>query len=105
MAGKPPQFLTLALAVVTWAIRERVFLSALIAKYAALPQAGNMTFDGDKVKALIVKYEPLVYELVRSGFNLPRAVMTLIARSFTPRKMTREEEEKWFDRASNGGQF
>jgi len=97
--------LKLALALLPVIVRERAYLMGLIAKWSALPVASSAKVDGDALIAILKKYEPIAYELAKSGFSIAKAIALVIGRTFTPHKMTRAEEETWFKRMSGDGQF
>lgn len=79
-----------------WAWSERAFLKPLYEKYRDLP-GGVPKFDGPKLKALIVEYEPIVFQIVTGGLTLTGAVFKIIATKLAPHKMTPAEERKWMD--------
>lgn len=92
----------LALLPILW--RERVWLAQVFLKWGKLPVSPT-AMDGEAVFAMVKKWEPAVYEIAKSGFSLPKALAVFLARTFTPHKMTRQEEDTWFKRMSGDGQF
>jgi hypothetical protein len=97
--------LKIALALLPVLVRERAYLLGLVAKWSKLPVASSAKLDGDALIAMIRKYEPIAYELAKSGFSIAKAIALVMARTFTPHKMTRQEEETWFKRMSGNGEF
>lgn len=97
--------LKIALALLPVLVRERAYLLGLLSKWSKLPVAASSKVDGDALIAIVKKYEPIAYELAKSGFSIGKAIALVMARTFTPHKMTRQEEETWFKRMSGDGQF
>jgi hypothetical protein len=90
----------LAVTIAQWVWKEREFLTPLLAKYINSGKA-EFVFDGDKVKSAIIKYEPLVWDVVKNGVPVALAIAKLIVQSFTPHKMTPAEEKIWMDRMAS----
>jgi hypothetical protein len=92
-----------ALALLPILVRERDYFLGLAKKYSELPD--QPAADGEALIAIIKKYEPLVFEMVKGGFSVAKAIAIILARTFTPHPMTPEEEDAWFKRASQNGEF
>lgn len=90
-----------ALFPVLW--RERASLIPIFDKWSKLPSTKE--FDPEAAFALFRKYEPMAYEFAKSGFSIGKAIAMVLAQTFTPHKMTRQEEETWFNRVSGNGGF
>lgn len=85
-----------------WAWRERDFLRARFAKY--FNQEGPAPqFDGDKIKEMIIEYEPIVYRVVIGGSSISSAVISVILAKVGPRRPTFEEEQEIMNRTGSPG--
>ena len=87
---------------IKWAWRERSFLHAHFAKYfdreGPAPQ-----FDGDKIKTMILEYEPIVWRVVNGGSSITSAVISVILAKVGPRRPTFEEEQEMMNRTGSPG--
>lgn len=85
-----------------WAWSERSFLRSRFAKYfdreGPAPQ-----FDGAKIKAMIIEYEPVVWRVVTGGSSISSAVISVILAKFGPRRPTFEEEQEMMNRTGSPG--
>ncbi len=81
-----------------WAWSERTFLGQRFEKYTKLSDGKQIKFDGPAVKAWVIKWEPSIYEVAKSGFTVSSAIKVVMGKAFAPHKQTFEEEQAVMNR-------